>query len=676
MSKLIHISRSQYRVLVSDVLPYERPLFFTNRFFARFLKYYGVVCKDGRLIATRHQSEGLDEMLRIIGGISGDNRKAYQYAISKDGREGGRLLTIIHPYHQVQMVEFYERNKMLLVDFCNRSHFSLRYPYKVATSQKRPKGFLRYLSDDTKKYHSEESIKHYFAYKHYHNINGFYDDYRFLRAEKKFSMMFKSDIEHCFGSIKPETLSQAMFEAPMDKCRGSMAEEFFLLNQSYLGMEKGIVIGPEFSRLYAEIILQRVDRDTEKILDEKGKKRFRDYAFYRYVDDGFLFCNDKETSDLFYAVYDQCLSQYGLKRKESGNDASKSKVYDHRPFLENITAGKLALIELVDRHFENRLDTFKGFKKIQRGHYDTPTALDYKSFVRSVRAIMGAYNLKYKDVMSYLLGCIQKRLGVLLFEFNTLYKQYSYATLTNNITSQGVEIKQRYEREFSDFLANLAEALFYLYQSDARMSTSVKTVSIISQLQCFVRGKYKFSDDTWSEKFRQRIVLSFDAKITELTRRLFLDMPDDPTILMEHLNILELQKCMASSAQLHPAILTDRFMHNENWHFFIIFELLHFIRRDGRYQPLLEVLYEQIRQRIERLSIAGESDTESVLTFLEAMCCPWIPIERKESFLGIIKNINKANVTAFAHQQKDLFVRWRNYDVLEEVQHINNTEVY
>jgi hypothetical protein len=64
------------------------------------------------------------------------------------------------------------------------NHYSLRYPYKVATSQKRPKGFLRYLSDDTQKYHSEESIKHYFAYKHYHNINGFYDDYRFLRAGK------------------------------------------------------------------------------------------------------------------------------------------------------------------------------------------------------------------------------------------------------------------------------------------------------------------------------------------------------------------------------------------------------------------------------------------------------------------------------------------------------------
>ena len=173
MSKLIHISRSHYRVLVSDVLPYERPLFFTNRFYARFLKHYGVVCDGGKLVATKNYSEGLNEMLAIIGGQPGDKRKALQYSISKDGHEDGRRLTIIHPYHQVQMVEFYDRYKTLLVDFCNRSHFSLRYPYKVATSQKRPKGFLRYLSDDTRIFHSEESIKHFFAYKHYHNINGF-----------------------------------------------------------------------------------------------------------------------------------------------------------------------------------------------------------------------------------------------------------------------------------------------------------------------------------------------------------------------------------------------------------------------------------------------------------------------------------------------------------------------
>ncbi len=675
MSKLIHISRSQYRVLVSDVLPYERPLFFTNRFFARFLKYYGIVCDDGKLVATKNHTDGLAEMLSIIGGRPGDKRRAFQYNISKDGHEDGRRLTVIHPYHQVQMVEFYERYKTLLIDFCNRSHYSLRYPYKVATSQKRPKGFLRFLSDDTIDYHSEESIKHYFAYKHYHNINEFYDDYRFLRAEKKFSRMYKSDLEHCFDSIKPETLAEAMFNENVELCKGTFAEEFFNLNKSYLSTEEGIVIGPEFSRLYAEIILQRIDSDIERELLGMGLAHFRDYAFYRYVDDGFLFCDTEQTKDLFYDIYDACLKKYGLKRKES-EDISKQYSYEHRPFLENITAGKLALIELVDCYFENRLDTFKGFRKMQRGVYDTPTALNYKVFIRSVRSIMGAYNLKYKDVMSYLLGCMQKRLSVLLHEFNDLYKQYSEAEKTSDINYQGKIIKQRYEKEFSIFLDNLIDVLFYLYQCDSRMSTSVKTVAIISQLQRFVRGKYKFDDGTWSHKFEPRMIQALDEKITELTRRLYMDMSNDPNILMEHLNMLDLQKCMMPSTQLHPNVLIGKFVENHNWTFFTIFELIHFIKEDKRYQSLLDVLYSQIAERIERLNRPGESDTESVLTFIEALCCPWISNDRKIEYLEVFRDLDKKKILKFAHKQKELFVRWRNYDVLEEVQHINNTEVY
>ena len=107
-----------------------------------------------------------------------------------------------------------------------------------------------------------------------------------------------------------------------------------------------------------------------------------------------------------------------------------------------------------------------------------------------------------------------------------------------------------------------------------------------------------------------------------------------------------------------------------------MFELLHFIRKDSRYLPMTDVLNEQIMERIERLSKEGESDTEAVLTFVEALCCPWVSVEKKKEYLDVFKNVDKEKVLKFAHKQKDLFVRWRNYDVLEEVQHISNTEVY
>ena len=119
MSKLLRVSNSKYRVVISDVLPFERPIFFSNRFFARFLKYYGVKVENDRLVATRNvEDEGLTEFLQLLGGNPGVRRPCFQYKITKDGHEDGRTLSVVHPFHQVKMVEFYERYKMLLIDFC------------------------------------------------------------------------------------------------------------------------------------------------------------------------------------------------------------------------------------------------------------------------------------------------------------------------------------------------------------------------------------------------------------------------------------------------------------------------------------------------------------------------------------------------------------------------------
>ena len=584
------------------------------------------------------------------------------------------------------MIEFYDRFKSVMIDFCQRSRYSIRFPHKIAMAQKRPQGFPKYLSDSIQEAHPEESIKHFFAYNYYHNINDFYDDYRFLRAEKKFALMEKTDLEHCFDSIKPEMLSIAMFDCPMNEAKDSMPYEFYCLNQEYENKPEngkpgeGIVIGPEFSRIYAEIILQRVDVDCEQKLEREGIILNRDYVFYRYVDDGFLFCNNEIVKDRFNEIYVDCLARYGLKRGDKEDDG-KHKFFVHRPFLENLTAGKLALVNLIDEKFANRLETFKGFKKIQEGHYDTPTALDYKSFIQGVRAIIQTYGLKYKDVMSFIIGVMDKRLSRLLSEFNNLYKQYCEAEYMNEISELGRQRKCQYERDFMDFLDNLVEVLFYFFSCDPRMSTSTKVVSMINHLQLFVRGKFLFPDGDWSAKFNQRLIDEFDERLTAQTQSLFASVVRDSTCFIEMLNFLELQKCMSTATQIHPRRLMDLSdKMNSQLNFFSVFQLLHFIKIDMRYHSLKEQLLNWIKLKVSTLKNHIEmSDTEAVLTFFETLCCPWIDNKTKELMVeevGQFEEKEKAAILKFSSKQKDLFVKWRDYSILEEMQHISNTEVY
>ena len=51
----------------------------------------------------------------------------------------------------------------------------------------------------------------------------------------------------------------------------------------------GIPIGSEFSRIFAEIIFQRIDNNIMQEINKRFEQhKFIDYRIYRYVDDFFI----------------------------------------------------------------------------------------------------------------------------------------------------------------------------------------------------------------------------------------------------------------------------------------------------------------------------------------------------------------------------------------------------
>lgn len=680
MSKLLRVSNSKYRVVISDVLPFERPIFFSNRFFARFLKYYGVKVENDRLVATRNvEDEGLTEFLQLLGGNPGVRRPCFQYKITKDGHEDGRTLSVVHPFHQVKMVEFYERYKMLLIDFCQRSNYSIRFPYKVADYQKKQKGYYKLFSDDATPMDTSESLKHFFAYKHYKNINYFYDDFRFLRAEKKFAFLRKCDLEHCFENITPEILSQAMFNHRMKAYLGSLSYDFCKLQNDFLNLGKGIVIGPEFSRIYAEIVLQKIDSNVEKRLSEEKITLNKDYIFYRYVDDGFFFYNDANVQKRFFDIYSDELASYGLRI--NGN---KNIDFCQRPFIDQISVIKQQLLQIVDKHFENRLDTFRSFVKMQEhlGQIDVPARLNFKEFVNEVRNVIRAKDdkVKYKDISSYLLGVVQTRLMQLLEDFNHLYKQYSLAAEKGFINEQGLKIKERYEREFIDFCFNIIEVLFYFLSCDMRMSTSIKVVSMINRLQLYVRGTYEISEYSKSIKFSQHYVERLDDKISDEIATFLQDVTPQASNLMEILNILELEKIMSHRNQISHKVLNNLWDRcddkSASLNFFTVFEMFHFIKDSNGYADITRELYQWVDEKINSLTEQGISRTEDVLTFLEIMCCPWIKETKKRKYARILYGNSSEKIYSFAKKQQEIFIKWHGYHLTEAIQQMNSEEVY
>ena len=287
--KKIKLNYSKERVLFSDVLPYECPIIFSNRYLYRFLAKYlwigKVDAKETKLIQIKRTDEKDSSAFaallfffffhgKPIRDLKHKNNALFypfQFNIAHK-KNKNRTLSVIHPYNQWQVVEFYDQYKYSILYLCNQSKYSIRKPHKIAQyfyyRDRLHRKLLGHESDKVELFFNEyENLKTYFSYEKYSNIYKFYEDYRYQRAEKKFKHLVKFDLQSCFDSIYTHTISWAT-AGGADKVKilpgfhGSwVGDAFDNLMQSVNAREtNGIVIGPEFSRIFAEIILQYIDQ--------------------------------------------------------------------------------------------------------------------------------------------------------------------------------------------------------------------------------------------------------------------------------------------------------------------------------------------------------------------------------------------------------------------------------
>lgn len=678
MSSLVPVSSSMYRILVADVLPYERPVFFGNRYFVRLLKSWLVEMDDkGNLVSNKKLDENkklkVDAFLEFLQRSGQVNNQCFQYDIAKDvdgAYRRMRKLTLIHPYDQIRMAYFYKKYHSIILDFCNRSHFSLRYPYKVATHHRKIKGFPHYISDEVAEKDIDEGQRHYFAYRKFKNINQFYESFDFLNAERAYSHMQKLDIHHCFDNISTDILSKALYGNNIEHCKQTIASDFYYMMKSFCSDNSGIVIGPEFSRLFAEMLMQRIDYIIERKLAVAGFKNREDYVFYRYVDDGFLFYDEEEVRGEFEYVYNMTLREYGLSINKK---VDKYKRYDHRPFLEGITAAKIKIKVLVKETFANRLITLQGLLNAGQKIPQSPLFLKYQSFIAGIRSIVYEYDIRFKDIATYTLSQIKIKLDDLLSAYNTLLREYISADYFDRINEVTRKAIIKYYNDFEAFSSNLIEILFYFVSCDLRMSTTVKLITIINRLQLFVRGKFRYDNGLCSLKFPSNDIDNIDKKITTELTKLLRDSSLARRCPLEALNLLELEKKMAPKCMLSPKILKN-YLNNieKRLNFFTAFEILHFTKLDSKYKIVNDIILRWLSPKLSKEAVNTE-DFYAQLEFLALYTSSSKKIQ--EEYKGKISRFSEALVD-FIGSQRHLFINWDKYDLFSELNNLNSEEVY
>jgi len=432
----------KFRPLLTETLPYEVPvIFFNDRF------YYA--------LSREEDDEEVTKAFQKIFAPVGKYTIPYNYSIRKDQKRTTEL-SIIHPMWQTRICDMYAMHEGSLLSYCAKSEFSLRRPISIAsvyasnalakddTSSKL--GLVHTVPEDEL---DPSHIISYFVYGKYNLLSKFYESKEFLRLEKKFSLLRTLDISKCFYNIYTHSISWAIkgksfakeysnafsFEGSIDKT----------MQWANYNETNGIVVGPEFSRIFAEIILQEIDVVTQRRLAEKGLREGVQYSIRRYVDDYSIF-SDSETNlnDIEQAIA-ETLREYKLYL-----NTKKSQTIP-RPFISTLSLARIELSEMLAQ-LRRISDEDSTVASIAIGKLN--------SGVREVRSILKRYDV---DV-GYLSGWI---LSALIKSANRTCRRVKESPVA---------------KEFDHWLKVMRPILdlaFYLCALDVRVRTSYSLCQII-----------------------------------------------------------------------------------------------------------------------------------------------------------------------------------------------------
>lgn len=599
---------SRFRVLLTEVLPYELPLVYDN---AAFFD----ICRDEEKFKI-FESLLLGKDGVIQEGKRSDIRKytiPFDYDTSRLSGTSTRRLSLIHPSVQLDWVNFYEEYADYLLYLCNKSPFSIRYIHKKSNCvvDQRYEYEAAYIEEpedidetlDATKVNDQRKNYYlsYFRYRKYDIINRYYDGHDALRLETKYAHLMRTDISHCFNHIYTHSIAWAIRGKEVAKNqRSDIFQELcenrldVLMRQANYGETNGIVIGPEVSRIFAEIILQRTDVDLMLALKEHGLRLGTHYEIRRYVDDYFVYAHRKEDLEKIKSVMEDCLNVYKLHL-----NTSKTILYE-RPFATNRSDLMAEMQNLVRWLY----DTIRNRTTIEDGAI-------YLSFVRKYRSMVHHYNVQYADISSVLLSKILTRIKY----------------LSKSKDDKEVPILKE------NVIANMIEIVFYVFALNMTYTTSHKVCYAINMLVDAAKRK---GDKIYLREICYRIEREIKRSFDLLSDRL---QPGKSN--MEIINLLLTWHRVLPNSTIDTnrlAALLGRNAENEivkdDWrklNYYQIMTLLYIIEDNPKYNRWKTELVKQVKNNFKKNN--WRQYAECVNLFFDTLTCPYLDEEIKDSIL-------------------------------------------
>lgn len=630
--------KDHLRVILTETSPYEVPAIFSNLGFYNNITHYKKN-KPGNSIIS----------FLFDNNINEDYTIPLTYKIKKD-IDSSRTLSLIHPRSQLSIVSFYENFSSLIISSCQKSDFSLRSPSRISSKyfiKNEEMDELQYSRGEIQSENEEKKYKHlssYFSYNRYTRLYKFFNSTEFLNLEKKFDVFCSLDVAKCFDSIYTHSITWAIknkeFSKQNRQIKNSFGTLFDRLMQSINYNETaGIIIGPEFSRIFSEIIFQDIDREIEILLEELNYLNGRDYTIRRYVDDIFVFTLNTRVLNDIKIIVEDTLKKYKLT-------INKQKISTSlRPFSTAKSGTINQLNEILNSLTSKFLDP------------ETPN---------KVKRIYSRRN----TIISYLNKI--KSMFILERENYNLAAGYTISSLTNIAISIDRKCKANgefiveNEKSISDFFYIATEIIFHLFFISPSHGSSIK-ICIFIDIICKNAKKMSSGDADLLKGLIFNLIHSYFERCIEIDKENKIKK-----ITLENLNLLIALKLLGEDYRLTRDFLSSIFnldARNE-FSYFELITFFYYADRDDHYKSLKDKMFKSVKLTLSNVTDI-KIDSLKFYLMLDIINCPFIELKKRKALARELVKLhltrppsNKEFESGWEELTHDYwFVQWENFDL-------------
>ncbi len=315
------LERNRLDYILTDLLPVEVSELFSFSQLYSFLLEKSNQQVLNKLICQLKKKKAEGNSILFKDGWS---TKPLKYRILK-GNNTTREMSIIQPFSAINILLFIECYQREILYFFEKHHFfSIRYHRKNSSLLYKSKFGKRtnYFQTQVARMGTNviQQAANYFKIVPFESINSFTDSQIWRTCNFEYNYYAKFDYKSCFDSIYTHVYTWLIEKNVIDAKDANNSHLFIEIDRVLQNINgrssNGIVVGPEFSRMMAEILLQHIDSQVKLSLEKTGIEHRKDYVTFRYVDDIFVFAKQAQVIDQILSKYKTIGEHYLLRMNE------------------------------------------------------------------------------------------------------------------------------------------------------------------------------------------------------------------------------------------------------------------------------------------------------------------------------------------------------------------------